>query len=56
MTSPSGPTCRPGKTADIVRTFHRAGSFKFSCLIPGHFDAGMVGQVVVTAANAKGLC
>ena len=43
----------PGKTAEIVWTFNRAGTFDFACLIPGHFDAGMVGQVVVTAANPK---
>ena len=36
-----------GKTAEIVWTFNRAGSFKFGCLIPGHFQAGMVGQVTV---------
>lgn len=37
----------PGKTGSIVWTFNRAGSFDFACLIPGHFDAGMKGQVVV---------
>jgi uncharacterized cupredoxin-like copper-binding protein len=37
----------PGKTAKIVWTFNRAGSFKFACLIPGHYQAGMVGSVTV---------
>jgi uncharacterized cupredoxin-like copper-binding protein len=37
----------PGQTGSIVWTFNRAGSFDFACLIPGHFDAGMKGQVVV---------
>jgi uncharacterized cupredoxin-like copper-binding protein len=37
----------PGKTGSIVWTFNRAGSFDFACLIPGHFDAGMKGTVVV---------
>jgi uncharacterized cupredoxin-like copper-binding protein len=37
----------PGKTGEIVWTFNRAGTFDFACLIPGHFDAGMVGRIVV---------
>lgn len=39
-----------GQTAEIVWTFNRAGEFDFGCLIPGHYQAGMVGRVVVTAA------
>lgn len=38
----------PGKTAEIVWTFNRAGEFDFACLIPGHYQAGMVGKVTVT--------
>ena len=37
-----------GRRGDIVWNFNRAGTFDFACLIPGHFDAGMVGQIVVT--------
>jgi uncharacterized cupredoxin-like copper-binding protein len=37
----------PGETREIVWTFNRAGTFDFACLIPGHYDAGMVGSVVV---------
>jgi uncharacterized cupredoxin-like copper-binding protein len=37
----------PGKTGRIVWTFNRAGTFDFACLLPGHFDAGMKGTVVV---------
>ncbi|MEO5732581.1 MAG: cupredoxin family protein [Rubrivivax sp.] len=39
----------PGKTGEIVWTFNRAGSFDFACLIAGHYQAGMVGTVQVTA-------
>ncbi len=39
----------PGQTGEIVWTFNRAGTFGFACLIAGHYQAGMVGQVVVTA-------
>ena len=41
----------PGKTGEIVWTFNRAGEFDFACLIPGHYQAGMVGKVKVAAAG-----
>lgn len=37
----------PGKTATIVWQFTKAGEFHFGCLVPGHFEAGMVGKVTV---------
>lgn len=37
----------PGKTEEIVWTFNRPGDFNFACLIPGHFDAGMIGKIKV---------
>jgi len=37
-----------GKTGEIVWTFNRAGDFDFACLIPGHYQAGMVGKVSVS--------
>jgi uncharacterized cupredoxin-like copper-binding protein len=36
-----------GKTAEMIWTFNRAGEFDFACLIPGHYEAGMVGKIVV---------
>ena len=39
----------PGKTGEIVWTFNRAGSFEFACLIAGHYQAGMVGTINVSA-------
>jgi uncharacterized cupredoxin-like copper-binding protein len=38
---------KPGKSGEIVWQFTKAGEFKFACLIPGHFEAGMVGKVTV---------
>jgi uncharacterized cupredoxin-like copper-binding protein len=38
---------RPGKHGEILWQFTKAGSFQFACLIPGHFEAGMVGKVTV---------
>ena len=37
----------PGKTGEIGWLFDKAGTFHFGCLIPGHFEAGMVGKVTV---------
>ena len=37
----------PGQKGAIVWTFNRVGSFEFACLIPGHFEAGMIGRITV---------
>ncbi len=37
----------PGGTGRLVWQFTRAGEFYFGCLVPGHFDAGMIGTIVV---------
>ena len=39
----------PGKVQEITWTFTKAGEFHFGCLVPGHFDAGMIGRIVVAA-------
>jgi uncharacterized cupredoxin-like copper-binding protein len=44
----------PNKSGEIAWTFNRAGDFDFACLIPGHYEAGMVGKVKVLAAKAAG--
>ena len=38
---------RPGTAQEIVWQFNRAGEFNYACLIAGHFEAGMIGRVVV---------
>jgi uncharacterized cupredoxin-like copper-binding protein len=38
---------KPGKRGDIVWQFTQPGRLQFACLIPGHFEAGMVGNVTV---------
>ena len=38
-----------GKTGEIIWTFNRAGDFDFACLIAGHYQAGMVGKILVAA-------
>ena len=37
----------PGKTQSITWQFTKHGEFNFGCLIPGHFEAGMIGKVTV---------
>jgi uncharacterized cupredoxin-like copper-binding protein len=41
----------PGKTGEIIWTFNQSGEFDFACLLPGHFEAGMVGKIVVKAST-----
>ena len=38
---------KPGQAGEVVWQFTKAGDFQFACLIPGHFEAGMVGALVV---------
>ncbi|MCO5118857.1 MAG: cupredoxin family protein [Burkholderiaceae bacterium] len=37
----------PGASGEVVWQFNRVGEFDFGCLLPGHFEAGMAGKVVV---------
>ncbi len=37
----------PGDAGEIIWQFTQAGDYRFACLIPGHFDAGMVGSIRV---------
>lgn len=36
-----------GASGEIIWTFTNAGSFEFACLIPGHYEAGMHGPILV---------
>jgi uncharacterized cupredoxin-like copper-binding protein len=39
----------PGKNGEIVWNFNKVGEFDFACLLPGHYDAGMIGKIKVVA-------
>ena len=41
-------TVAAGQTGELVVTFPKSGSLQMACLIPGHYEAGMRGQVNVT--------
>ena len=38
----------PGRTGEMGWRFTRAGEFYYGCLVPGHFESGMVGRIKVT--------
>lgn len=44
---PNAKRVAPGKVDDVVWKFTKAGTFEFSCLIPGHRESGMIGTVTV---------
>ncbi|QFI77451.1 cupredoxin domain-containing protein [Bradyrhizobium betae] len=44
---PNGKRLAPKKTDEIVWEFTKPGEFEYSCLIPGHREAGMIGTVTV---------
>jgi uncharacterized cupredoxin-like copper-binding protein len=49
---PNMLTLAAGKSGELVWKFSRAGVVNFACLQPGHFDAGMKGQVRVSPSKA----
>jgi uncharacterized cupredoxin-like copper-binding protein len=44
---PNALRLKPGAAGQILWQFTKAGTFDFSCLIPGHREAGMFGTIVV---------
>ncbi len=44
---PNGKRLAPDGANEIVWRFTKAGTFEFACLIPGHYESGMHGTVVV---------
>lgn len=44
---PNSATLSPGQRGGLVWQFTQAGTVDFACLVPGHFEAGMVGKVTV---------
>jgi uncharacterized cupredoxin-like copper-binding protein len=48
---PNSTRLAPGEEGEIIWSFTNAGSFEFACLIPGHYESGMRGDVVVEAVG-----
>ncbi|MBB4187035.1 cupredoxin domain-containing protein [Sinorhizobium terangae] len=36
-----------GESGEVIWKFTNGGTFKIACLVPGHYDAGMHGDVIV---------
>ncbi len=49
---PNTLTLSAGHSGELVWKFGKAGVVNFACLQPGHYEAGMKGQVQITAAKA----
>lgn len=45
--TPSALTVEAGQSGDIIWQFTKLGTVSFACLLPGHYDAGMRGTVIV---------
>jgi uncharacterized cupredoxin-like copper-binding protein len=48
---PNGKRLESKKSGEVLWRFTKAGTFEFACLIPGHYEAGMKGVVVVSAES-----
>jgi uncharacterized cupredoxin-like copper-binding protein len=48
---PNIASVAPGATGEVVWHFTKAGTVSFACLHPGHYEAGMKGQVKVGAVK-----
>ncbi len=44
---PNGKRLASSKNGELVWRFSKIGTFEFACLMPGHYEAGMHGLVVV---------
>lgn len=45
---PNAKRLAPKQTGEILWRFTKAGTFDFSCLIPGHRESGMSGDIAVS--------
>ncbi|MFN2487242.1 MAG: multicopper oxidase domain-containing protein [Acidimicrobiia bacterium] len=48
---PGEVTVGPNGTAITTFTFDQVGVFEFACHLPGHYEHGMRGEIVVVAAS-----
>ncbi len=44
---PNGKNLEPKAKSEILWRFSKVGTFEYSCLIPGHREAGMTGKITV---------
>lgn len=46
---PNSVSLKATESGDVIWQFTQAGTFQFACLQPGHYEAGMKGDIVVSA-------
>ena len=44
---PNGKRLAVSERGELLWRFTKAGEFEFACLIPGHYEAGMHGKIIV---------
>jgi uncharacterized cupredoxin-like copper-binding protein len=44
---PNGKRVSAYSSGEILWRFSKRGEFEYACLIPGHYEAGMIGKVIV---------
>jgi uncharacterized cupredoxin-like copper-binding protein len=45
---------RPGQTGEVIWHFSKTGKVNFACLLPGHYDAGMTGEINISTETQGG--
>ncbi|WP_437884304.1 cupredoxin domain-containing protein [Pseudomonas sp. LRF_L74] len=48
---PNSLMVEPGKSAELTWTFRASAGLQFACNLPGHYQAGMVGELKVAPAK-----
>ncbi len=49
---PPAVTLQPGESMEVIATFDEAGDLMIGCHVPGHWEAGMRGDITVMPAGA----
>lgn len=44
---PNGRSVKTKRKAELLWRFTKPGEFEFACMIPGHYEAGMHGKIIV---------
>lgn len=44
---PNAVMIKPGETKELIWKFAKAQKFEFACNVPGHYEAGMKGRIVI---------
>ncbi len=51
---PNAVSAEGGKSSVLVWKFTKPGKFHFGCLVPGHFESGMKGEIIVSDKRTGG--